>query len=99
MPNHDVPQPAKDKGPVNHPISLEVVVAGESEDLRVKPDDLIDDVLEKALKKSKNVAQPVTDWEIKTAAGLPLTMGQTIAALGIADGDVLYASLKAGAAG
>ena len=83
----------------NHPFSLTIVVSGDDIELRVKPDDVAGDVLEKALKKAKNDGKPASDWELKTEAGAALILTATLAQLGIAQDTVLFASLKAGAAG
>lgn len=87
------------KGNDNHPFSIEIVVNGDGQKLEVKPDDIASDVLERALKKSKNVGQPVDDWELKTEAGVPLVLTATLAQLNVGKNETLFASLKAGAAG
>jgi hypothetical protein len=87
------------KGNDNHPFSITIVVGGEDQKLEVKPDDIARDVLEKALQKSKNIGQPVDDWELKTEAGLPLLLTATLAQLNVGKDETLFASLKAGAAG
>jgi hypothetical protein len=88
-----------DKGNDNHPFSITIVVGGEDQKLQVKPDDIAKDVLEQALKKSKNVGQPVDDWELKTEAGVPLLLTATLAQLNVGKDETLFASLKIGAAG
>jgi hypothetical protein len=87
------------KGNDNHPFSITIVVGGDDEKLQVKPNDIARDVLEKALKKAKNVGQPVDDWELKTEAGLALNLAATLAQLNIGKDETLFASLKVGAAG
>lgn len=83
----------------NHPFSITVVVGGDDQKLQVKPDDVASDVLQEALKKSKNLGQPLEDWELKTEAGLALVLTATLGQLNIGEGETLFASLKAGAAG
>lgn len=83
----------------NHPFSITIVVGGDDQKLQVKPNDIARDVLEKALKKAKNVGQPVDDWELKTEAGLALNLAATLAQLNIGKDETLFASLKVGAAG
>jgi hypothetical protein len=87
------------KGNDNHPFSITIVVGGDDQKLQVKPDDVAKDVLEEALKKSKNVGQPVDDWELKTEAGVALLLTATLAQLNVGKDETLFASLKVGAAG
>jgi hypothetical protein len=87
------------KGNDNHPLSITIVVGGDDQKLQVKSDDVARDVLEKALKKAKNVGQPVDDWELKTEAGLALNLAATLAQLNVGKDETLFASLKVGAAG
>lgn len=83
----------------NHPITIVIVVAGTDVKLQVKPDDILGDALEKALKKSKNTGQPIEKWEAKTEGGSQLALGASFAALGLGEGSVIFATLSAGAAG
>lgn len=101
---HSSSNPGKNAGKggpnnANHPFSITIVVGGEDQKLQVKPNDLASDVLQAALKKSKNVGQPLEDWELKTEAGVALVLTATIAQLNIGEDETLFASLKAGAAG
>lgn len=94
--------PAKDGkggGPDNRPFSLTVVVNGDDQKLQVKPDDVLKEVLEKALKKAQNAGQGPDAWEVKTEVGAPLDTSLTLRQLGIGAGTILFASLKVGAAG
>ena len=95
--NTGKPNPGGGKN--DHPFSITVVVGGDDQKLQVKPSNLASEVLEEALKKSKNVGQPVDSWELKTEAGAALTLTLTLAQLGVGEDSVLFASLKAGAAG
>jgi len=90
---------ALQKGNDNHPFSITIVVGGDDQKVQVKPGDIAKDVLETALKKAKNVGQPVDDWELKTEAGIALTLTATLAQLNIGKDETLFASLKIGAAG
>lgn len=83
----------------NHPISVVFVVTGTEVKLRVKPDEVLGDALDLALKKSKNTGQPIDKWEVKNEAGELLAIGASFAALGLGDGSVVFATLSAGAAG
>lgn len=83
----------------NHPFKIKVVVAGDDQKLNVKPNDLAEDVLREALKKTKNDGQPFENWELKDEDGNPYALASTLAALGIVEGAVLYATLKAGVVG
>ena len=97
--NKEANAAADGKGNDNRPFSIIIVVGGDDQKLQVKPNDIARNVLEAALKKAKNVGQPVDDWELKTEAGLALNLAATLAQLNIGKGETLFASLKVGAAG
>jgi hypothetical protein len=98
-PHSDANASTGGKGNDNHPFSITIVVGGDDQKLQVKPNDIAKDVLEAALKKAKNAGQPVDDWELKTEAGVALNLGATLAQLNIGKDEILFASLKIGAAG
>ena len=85
--------------PTNHPMAITMIVAGTEVKLQVKPDEVLSEALEKALKKSHNTGQPIEKWELKTEDGRALNMAGTFAALGLGEGSLLFATLSAGAAG
>jgi uncharacterized protein DUF2604 len=75
------------------------VINGEPTSIEGKPDERLVKLLEKALKESENTGQPVEAWQVTDEPGNVLDVSKTLAELGIKDGAILLASLKAGAAG
>jgi hypothetical protein len=75
------------------------VINGEPTSVEGKPDEQLVKLLEKALKESENTGQPVEAWQVTDEPGNVLDVSKTLAELGIKDGAILLASLKAGAAG
>jgi hypothetical protein len=75
------------------------VINGEPQKVKAAPSDRLMDVLEVALKESENTGQPVDAWQVTDEPGKVLDLAKTLAELGIANGAVLLASLKTGAAG
>lgn len=86
---------------VSPPKKLRVtfVIGGEPTEVEGKPQDQLVKLLEKALKQSENTGQPVEQWQVTDEPGNALDVTKTLAELGIVDGAILLASLKAGAAG
>lgn len=80
-------------------IGITFVIGGEPTEVRAKPDEQLLSLLEKALKQSENTGQPADAWQVTDEPGNPLDVTKTLLELGIQDGAVLLASLKAGAAG
>ena len=75
------------------------VINGEPTPMVGKPDEQLVKLLERALKESENTGQPVEAWQVTDEPGNVLDVSKTLAELGVKDGAVLLASLKAGAAG
>jgi hypothetical protein len=75
------------------------VINGEPTPVEGKPGEQLVKLLEKALKESENTGQPVDAWQVTDEPGNVLDVSKTLAELGIKDGAILLASLKAGAAG
>jgi hypothetical protein len=82
-------------------ISLNVtfVINGEPVPERGKPDEKLLTLLEKALIDSENTGQLPNAWQVTDEPGNVLDVDRTLAELGIREGAILLASLKAGAAG
>lgn len=80
-------------------IHLTFVVNGHPHGVAGAPSDTLLVVLEEALKEGENVGQAADCWEVRTEDGTQLDVGATLGALGLVDGTVLLANLKAGAAG
>lgn len=81
------------------PVHLTFVINGEPVGVTGKPDDRLVSLLEAALKESENTGQEVDAWQVTDEPGNPLDVTRTVAELGLTDGAVLLASLRAGAAG
>lgn len=98
--DHDKGQAPKDKPkPQDKHVELTVIVNGTPEGIKIKPDQPLRLLLEKALEKTENTGQPVENWELRDEAGAELDLDKTVAAAGLRDGDVVSANLKTGAAG
>lgn len=80
-------------------IDLVIAVSGDDVDIKAKPDDTLEDVADKALKKSEHVGRPLSDWVLRNAAGEILELTRTVESYGLQDGDVLSLTLEAGVAG
>ena len=80
-------------------IHVTFVINGDPTVVEAKPNEQLVKVLEKALKESENTGQPVDAWQVTDEPGTVLDVTKTLLELGVKDGAVLLASLKAGAAG
>lgn len=80
-------------------LHLTFVINGEPVQVKGKPSNTLVSLLEIALKESENTGQDVSSWQVTDEPGNLLDVAQTLQELGICDGAVLLASLKAGAAG
>ncbi|TPI43434.1 DUF2604 domain-containing protein [Mesorhizobium sp. B3-1-6] len=85
-------------GPKNR-ITLTIVVNGEPVAVEANVKSPLHTVIAKALADSGNVGQPPENWELKDEAGVVLDASKKIEDLGIIEGQKLFLSLKAGAAG
>jgi hypothetical protein len=72
------------------------VINGEPTPVEGKPGEQLVKLLEKALKESENTGQPVDAWQVTDEPGNVLDVSKTLGELGIKDGAILLASLKAG---
>ena len=80
-------------------LKLVFVVNGEPTQVEGKVDAPLSRFLEKALKESENEGQPADAWQVTDEPGNPLDLARSPVELGLENGAVLLASLKAGAAG
>jgi len=80
-------------------IHVTFVINGEPTKVEGKPNDQLVKLLEKALKDSENTGQPIGSWQVTDEPGNVLDVTKTLLELGIHEGAILLASLKAGAAG
>lgn len=85
--------------PMPSNIQVDFVINGEPISVSGKPEDKLVTLLEKALKESENTGQEIDAWQVTDEPGNVLEVTKTLHALGIKDGSILLASLKAGAAG
>ena len=91
----DKPKPS----PSDKHVDLIVIVNGTPEDIKIKADQSLRLLLQKALEKTENTGQPAENWELRSEAGAELDLDITVEAAGLKDGDVVSANLKTGAAG
>jgi hypothetical protein len=80
-------------------IKLLVIVSGDEVKVRAKPDELLSEVAEKALKKSEHVGRPLKDWVMRNEAGEILNMDRTVESYHLKDDAILSLTLEAGVAG
>ncbi|WP_246787025.1 DUF2604 domain-containing protein [Aminobacter sp. MDW-2] len=80
-------------------ITLTIVVNGEPVSVEANVNAPLHTVIAKALTDSGNVGQPPENWELKDEGGTVLDGSKKVEDLGIVDGQRLFLSLKAGAAG
>jgi hypothetical protein len=80
-------------------VDLIVLISGVEVPIKAKPDDLLRDVVEKALKTSENVGQPIENWDLRDESGNVLDLDRTVGSYDLADGALLSLTLKAGVAG
>lgn len=80
-------------------LHVNFVINGEPVQVKGKPSSTLISLLEIALKDSENTGQDVSSWQVTDEPGNLLDVTKTLKELGICDGAVLLASLKAGAAG
>lgn len=87
------------KTPPPKNLHVTFVINGEPVPVKGKPESTLVSLLEKALAESENTGQDVANWQVTDEPGNPLDVSKTLQELGIKDGALLLASLKAGAAG
>lgn len=93
------PEPTAQATGSKNKITLTIVVNGEPVSVEANVNAPLHTVIAKALADSGNVGQPPENWEIKDEGGTVLDASAKIEDLGIAVGQKLFLSLKAGAAG
>ncbi|MER8700362.1 DUF2604 domain-containing protein [Mesorhizobium sp. M1273] len=93
------PETAAPTAGPKHKITLTIVVNGEPVAVEANVNSPLHTVIAKALADSGNVGQPPENWELKDEAGVVLDASKKIEDLGIIEGQKLFLSLKAGAAG
>ena len=92
-------QTVKRRPPAARDITLKVVVNGTEIALKIRPDTPLAQVRTESLRKSENVGRPEDEWQLKDEQGTPYDLSQTVAGVGLHDGDLVWLSLKAGVAG
>lgn len=80
-------------------VRLTVVVNGTPTTINASPHEKLGEIRTEALEKSKNLAQPPDNWEIKNEAGDVLNPAKTVGDYHLTDDDILFLSLAAGVAG
>jgi Protein of Unknown function (DUF2604)/WXG100 protein secretion system (Wss), protein YukD len=80
-------------------LEITIVVSGQPERLKARPHEKLEHLVREALKRSGNEGQPPSDWELRAEDGQIINQEQTVAEAGIADGQTLFLSPKAGAGG
>ncbi|MER8758032.1 DUF2604 domain-containing protein [Mesorhizobium sp. M0976] len=80
-------------------INLTIIVNGEPVSVEANVNAPLHTIIAKALTDSGNVGQPPENWELKDEGGAVLDASKKIEEIGIAAGQKLFLSLKAGAAG
>ncbi|MGI4876616.1 MAG: DUF2604 domain-containing protein [Janthinobacterium lividum] len=85
--------------PVHTELHVTFVIGGEPVKVAGRPESTLVSLLAKALEETENTGQDVANWQVTDGPGNPLDTAKTLHELGIEDGALLVASLKAGAAG
>lgn len=80
-------------------VDLIVAVSGDDVNIKAKPEDTLEGVADKALKKSEHLGRPLSDWILRNEAGDVLEVSRTVESYALKDGDVLSLTLEAGIAG
>jgi len=84
--------------PDNH-LDLRIVVSGVEQLVRINNREPLAQAVREALRQSGNAGQPPEDWELRTEAGVLLSMDVRADQSGLSDGQVLFLSPRAGAGG
>lgn len=84
--------------PDNH-ISLTIVVSGAPEAVSINRNEPLEHAVREALRESGNPGQPPEDWELRTDTGQLIALNQRPEQAGVAPGQTLFLSPKAGAGG
>ena len=94
MTNTEKTQKTKEPGKLD----ITIVVSGKPHEDKVKPDDIIRNSVEQALKKTKNTGQPIGNW-VLTYEGNEISIDQTFAAAKIRDDATLFLNPRTGRGG
>lgn len=84
--------------PDNH-LDVRIVVSGVEQLVRINNRESLAHAVREALRLSGNAGQPPEDWELRTEAGVLLSMEIRAGQSGLSDGQVLFLSPRAGAGG
>ncbi|MER8541438.1 DUF2604 domain-containing protein [Mesorhizobium sp. M1334] len=93
------PETAGQQTGSNNKINLTIIVNGEPVSVEANVNAPLHTIIAKALTDSGNVGQPPENWELKDEGGAVLDASKKIEEIGMAAGQKLFLSLKAGAAG
>ena len=80
-------------------INISIVVNGTPHPEKIGLDEPFLQVVQRVLKETKNVGQPIQNWELRTASGEKVEFNTTAEIQGIREYDQLFLSLKAGIGG
>lgn len=80
-------------------IDLTIVVNGQPTVVRANKNAPLHTVIARALEQTGNAGQPPANWELRDAAGAPLSLDQKIADFNFPAGVRLFLNLKAGVGG
>lgn len=89
---------SKPPGTDNH-LDLRVVVSGSEQQVRVNVHEPLGHAVREALRLSGNAGQPPEEWELRTDGGQLLDQAGRAGEAGLADGQVVFLSPRAGAGG
>ena len=87
------------RGPGGEKLLLTVVVNGNPATIEVAPRASLKALVARALEETNSVGRPPDDWELRNEAGQSINVDGSAESNGLADGAVLFLSLKTGAAG
>jgi hypothetical protein len=79
--------------------TITIVVASAPTEVTRNENAALGSVIEKALEQTKNVGQPVDNWELKDKLGTVLDLNKKIKDYNFPDDVVLFLSLKVGIGG
>lgn len=90
---------AQGRGLEGKKLLLTVVVNGTPAAIEVAPRAALKALAARALEETNNVGRPPENWELRNEAGQSIDLDGSAESNGLADGAVLFLSLKTGAAG
>lgn len=80
-------------------VTLTIIVSGTPTTVEANPKQKLQVIAMKALENTNNTGRPLSDWDLKTRAGVLLEYENTVESYNLKDGDQLVLSLKAGVGG